>query len=679
MKAEILEEVKKEIEKMLNAGFIRPCRYAEWISSIVPVEKKDGRWRVAIDFRDLNRATPKDEYPMPVAETLINAAAGHKVLSFMDGNAGYNQIFMAPEDIHKTAFRVPGSVGLFEYVVMTFGLKNAGATYQRAMNYIFHDLIGKLVEIYIDDVVVKSVSVEGHLEDLRRILDRTRKFGLRMNPKKCAFGVTAGQFLGFLVHERGIEIGLKSQEAVRTMKPPTTKKELQCLIGKINFVRRFISNLSGRIEPFMGLPAKAVKGQALADLIAERINTDIAALSVRAWAMFFDGSACDDGCGIGILLVSPRGATYSFSIRLPTPCTNNVAEYEAIRKGMELLLEAGAEAVELFGDSKLVISQLTEEYKCRNTEANDLAQMASGYKDVAGGADVQDFGRVTSQMSGTSRVKSALTRALMSDSIEDLTELRLWSLEKIKENKAKVARAYNKKVRPKEFHVGDLVWEAVLPLGTKDAVYGKWSPNWHGPYRVDQVLKGNAYMLEELSGVKFPVAVNGQHLKKYFPRFVILDPTAVPIHLVPPQGGSSYAAIGSYSGIGSLEEEDWKERPEEAEEESMVAEEGFFRLLVRNRRMKRRTAQMRSFTFRRRRSASAAAAMPRRGSSYRYGGVSSSGYRSVRARPKLRYFLLGTAPTIGSAGLGAFTPSLFHAQVFEMFLALFNTGSNLST
>ncbi|KAK1662389.1 hypothetical protein QYE76_050548 [Lolium multiflorum] len=106
---------------------------------------------------------------------------------------------------------------------------------------------------------------------------------------------------------------------------------------------------------------------------------------------------------------------------------------------------------------------------------------------------------------------------LMSDSIEDATELRLWSLEKIKENKAKVARAYNKKVRPKEFQVGDLVWEAVLPLGTKDAAYGKWSPNWHGPYRVDQVLKGNAYMLEQLDGVKFPVAVNGQHLKKYFP------------------------------------------------------------------------------------------------------------------------------------------------------------------
>jgi hypothetical protein len=129
MKAEVLVEVKKEVEKMLEAGFIRPCRYAEWISSVVPVQKKDGRLLVCVDFRDLNRATPKDEYPMPVVETLINATAGHKILSFMDGNAGYNQIFMASEDVNKTAFRVPRAVGLFEYVVMTFGLKNASATY----------------------------------------------------------------------------------------------------------------------------------------------------------------------------------------------------------------------------------------------------------------------------------------------------------------------------------------------------------------------------------------------------------------------------------------------------------------------------------------------------------------------------------------------------------------------
>jgi hypothetical protein len=103
-------------------------------------------------------------------------------------------------------------------------------------------------------------------------------------------------------------------------------------------------------------PAKAVKGQALTDLIAERINTNVATLFVHAWAMYFDGSACDDGCGIGILLVSPRGVTYSFSIGLPVLCTNNLAEYEAVHRRMELLLEAGAEVVEVFGDSKLVVS-----------------------------------------------------------------------------------------------------------------------------------------------------------------------------------------------------------------------------------------------------------------------------------------------------------------------------------
>jgi hypothetical protein len=106
---------------------------------------------------------------------------------------GHNQIFMAEEEINKTAFRCLGHVGLFEWIVMTFGLKNAGATYQRAMNYISHELIGKIVEIYIDDVVVKSKGhQEHHLADLCKTLECTRNHGLKMNPNKCAFGVSAG-------------------------------------------------------------------------------------------------------------------------------------------------------------------------------------------------------------------------------------------------------------------------------------------------------------------------------------------------------------------------------------------------------------------------------------------------------------------------------------------------------
>ena len=176
------------------------------LNGYVPVYKKNEKLRVCINFRNLNKATLMDGHPMPVTDMLVDAAAGYKLISFMDGNAGYNQIFMAEEDILKTAFRCPGHVGLFEWIVMTFVLMNAGATYQRAMNYIFHEIIGKIVEIYIDDVVVKSKRYQEHLADLHTALECTRKYGLKMNPNKCAFGVSAGQFLGFMVHERGIEI-----------------------------------------------------------------------------------------------------------------------------------------------------------------------------------------------------------------------------------------------------------------------------------------------------------------------------------------------------------------------------------------------------------------------------------------------------------------------------------------
>jgi hypothetical protein len=133
-KLEIIRRVKEEVDQFLQAGFIQPCLYADWISNIVLVENNMGKIRICMDFRKLNRATPKDEYPMPVSNLLIDSTQGNKVISFLDGNAGYNQIFVAKEDVSKTAFRCLGFVGLFEWVIMTFGLKNAGATYPRAMN-----------------------------------------------------------------------------------------------------------------------------------------------------------------------------------------------------------------------------------------------------------------------------------------------------------------------------------------------------------------------------------------------------------------------------------------------------------------------------------------------------------------------------------------------------------------
>jgi hypothetical protein len=155
------------------------------------MEKKNtGKIQVCIDFCNLNKATPKDEYLMPIANMLINNAFGHRVINFLYGNAGYNQIFMAEEDMSKTAFCCPGFIGLFEWVVMTFGLKNASTTYPRAINLIFYNLIGIILEVYIDDVVVKSDSMDGHLANLLLALERMRRYGLKMNPQKCVFGVS---------------------------------------------------------------------------------------------------------------------------------------------------------------------------------------------------------------------------------------------------------------------------------------------------------------------------------------------------------------------------------------------------------------------------------------------------------------------------------------------------------
>jgi hypothetical protein len=130
-----------------------------------------------VDFTNLNRSTPKDEYVMFIADLLVDSASGNKVISFLDDNAGYNQIFMVKEDVSKTAFHYLGFISLFKWVVMTFGLKNAGATYQRAMNLIFYDLLRVLMEVYIDDVVVKLVGFEEHMTDLKLSLQRMKKYG----------------------------------------------------------------------------------------------------------------------------------------------------------------------------------------------------------------------------------------------------------------------------------------------------------------------------------------------------------------------------------------------------------------------------------------------------------------------------------------------------------------------
>ncbi|KAL1363986.1 hypothetical protein AAHE18_03G185900 [Arachis hypogaea] len=428
---EVVQKIKEEIERLLKAKFIRTTRY-------------NGKLRVCIDFRDLNSATPKDKYPIPIADMLIDSIGGHEILSFMDGYSGYYQIYIAEEDVSKTAFRFPE-----------------------------------------------------HLENLKKAFERMRKHKLKMSPLKCAFGVSVGNFLGFLVQKKGIEIDKNKAKAILMAPPPANKKQLQAFLGKVNYCRRFISNLSEKTKhqealdnikqyltnppimtpPWDGAPLKlyvsaseatiggmlaqedensnerviyylsrvlndvesslyfsylklkyylipknvyvisnfdilkymlsssilhAVKGQVLADFLVDHPCMDI-----DEKLLGFVGLS---GVGIGILIISPSSEPSKFLFELNYSCSNNEAEYEALIMGLELLFEKGVKNVKIFGDSQLVVRQVSLEYRCvsknlrkyfnvaikllsgfdnvilrhvpreLNQETNELAQISSRYK-----------------------------------------------------------------------------------------------------------------------------------------------------------------------------------------------------------------------------------------------------------------------------------------------------------
>ena len=203
--------IVEEVRKLLETDFIREVYYPDWLANVVMVKKTNGKWRMCVDFTDLNRAYPKDSYPLPRIDTLVDSTARHQLLSFMDTFSGYNQIRMDEADQEKTSFVT--SQGLFCYKVMPFGLKNAGATYQRLMNKMFAQQIGRNVEVYVDDMLVKSLREDEHLSDLQETFDTLRAYNMKLNPNKCVFRVTAGKFLGFMVSQTGIEVNLEKVRA----------------------------------------------------------------------------------------------------------------------------------------------------------------------------------------------------------------------------------------------------------------------------------------------------------------------------------------------------------------------------------------------------------------------------------------------------------------------------------
>ena len=239
--------IQAEVSNLMQAGFIREVKYPEWLANVVVVPKKGGKWRVCVDYTDLNDACPKDSFPLPRIDQIVDASAGQGMLSFLDAFSGYHQIPMFPPDAEKTAFITPH--GLFCYNVMPFGLKNAGATYQRLVTKIFRPLLGKTMEVYIDDMLVKSKERSGHASHLEETFELLRKHCMKLNPLKCAFGVSAGKFLGFMVTQRGIEANPSQIKAILESQAPDSRKSVQQLTGRLAALGRFISRSTDRLKP----------------------------------------------------------------------------------------------------------------------------------------------------------------------------------------------------------------------------------------------------------------------------------------------------------------------------------------------------------------------------------------------------------------------------------------------
>ena len=159
---------------------VREVMYPTWLANVVVVQKKNGKWRVCVDYTDLNKACPKDPFPLPHIDAMVDATAGHEMLSFMDASSGFNQIKMHPPDQEYTAFMTER--GIYCYKAMPFGLKNAGATYQRLVNMMFKDLIGDIMEVYIDDMVVKSKNAVDHIQHLKQAFEILGKYNMKLNP-----------------------------------------------------------------------------------------------------------------------------------------------------------------------------------------------------------------------------------------------------------------------------------------------------------------------------------------------------------------------------------------------------------------------------------------------------------------------------------------------------------------
>jgi hypothetical protein len=243
-----------ELRKLLEAGFINEVFHPTWLANPVLIKKKNGKWRMCVDYTNLNKACPKVPFPLPQIDQIVDSTAGYELLCFLDAYFGYHQIKMKESDQLATSFITP--FGMFFYVTMPFGLRNAGATYQQCMQHVFGDHIGQTVEAYVDDIVVKTRKEDDLVNNLRTLFDFLWVNGVKLNPEKCIFRVPRGMLLGYIVFQRGIEPNLERVIALDQMGPIRDLKGVQKVLGCLAALSCFISLLGKKGLPLYRLLKK---------------------------------------------------------------------------------------------------------------------------------------------------------------------------------------------------------------------------------------------------------------------------------------------------------------------------------------------------------------------------------------------------------------------------------------
>ena len=251
-----LAEMKKQLTELRKKGFIRPSK-SPYGAPVLFVKKKDGTFRMCIDYRGLNKITIKDRYPLPLIEELLDRLAGAKYFSKIDLRSGYHQIRIADEDVEKTAFRT--RYGHFEYLVMPFGLTNAPATFMRTMNEIFQELLDSCVIVFLDDILIFSPTREQHLKDLERVLQILQEHKFYAKMSKCEFMKTRIEFLGHVISDQGLETDSSKIRAIKEYPRPKNISELRSFLGLASYYRKFICNFAKIAAPLYELIKKDVR------------------------------------------------------------------------------------------------------------------------------------------------------------------------------------------------------------------------------------------------------------------------------------------------------------------------------------------------------------------------------------------------------------------------------------